>query len=93
MNNPVDLGNLSNLISSLVGARGNDAGKFSFHATPDLSKDIQLGQIVKGRVLRQVGNNQYTAEINGRERVVDSSVPLSSDEIIYGRVVGVGKIS
>ena len=52
--------------------------------------EFSLGQIIKGRVLRHYEGGRYLMSLEGRERVVDSSVPLQTGEIIRGRVVAVG---
>jgi plasmid stability protein len=55
--------------------------------------ELSLGQIVKARVLRHYdegGGGRYLVSLEGRERVVDSSVPLKTGEIIRGRVVALG---
>jgi hypothetical protein len=52
--------------------------------------ELSLGQIIKGRVLRHYEGGRYLMSLEGRERVVDSSVPLKAGEIIRGRVVAIG---
>jgi hypothetical protein len=55
--------------------------------------ELSLGQIVKARVLRHYdegGGGRYLVSLEGRERVVDSSVPLKTGEIVRGRVVALG---
>lgn len=52
---------------------------------------LTIGQIIKGRVLRHFGDNRYLVDFNGREHVVDSAVPLRTNDLIRGRVVGLGE--
>jgi len=52
--------------------------------------ELSLGQIIKGRVLRHYEGGRYLMSLEGRERVVDSNVPLQTGEIIRGRVVAIG---
>jgi hypothetical protein len=52
--------------------------------------ELGLGQIVKARVLRHFEGGRYLVSLDGRERVVDSSVPLKTGELIRGKVVAVG---
>jgi hypothetical protein len=52
--------------------------------------ELSLGQIVKARVLRHYEGERYLVSLDGRERVVDSSVPLKTGELIRGKVVAVG---
>ena len=51
---------------------------------------LNMGQILKGKVLRHYEGSRYGVEFGGQERVVDSTVPLRTNEILYGRVVGLG---
>jgi hypothetical protein len=50
---------------------------------------LVTGQTLKGRIMRQYAEGQYGVYLGGRERVVDSSVPLSVGELLHGKVVGV----
>jgi len=52
--------------------------------------ELSLGQIIKGRVLRHYEGGRYLMSLEGRERTVDSSIPLKTGEIIRGRVVAIG---
>jgi hypothetical protein len=63
---------------------------FSFRNDASFDKTLNLGQVIKGKVLRQYDGNHYSVNFNGQEKVVDSAVPLKTGELIYGRVVGLG---
>lgn len=52
---------------------------------------LTIGQIIKGRVLLAYGNNRYVVAFDGRERVVDSTVPLKTGEVVQGRVLAIGE--
>lgn len=54
---------------------------------------VTVGQILKGRIMRSYGEDRYGVYIAGQERVVDSAVPLSVGDVLYGRVVGVSERS
>jgi hypothetical protein len=56
----------------------------------DFSRTLTQGQILKGRVLRHFEGNRYLVDFSGHEKVVDSAVPLQTDEVLFGRVIGVG---
>lgn len=62
-----------------------------FQGDADFSARLTLGQIIKGRVLRSYEGQRYAVEFDGQRRTVDSSVPLSTGEIIHGRVIGLGE--
>ena len=55
---------------------------------PAFSKSLELGQVLKGKVLRHYEGSTYGINFNGQEKVVDSAVPLKTGELIYGRVIG-----
>ncbi|MFL6570755.1 MAG: hypothetical protein ACJ8G4_03290, partial [Burkholderiales bacterium] len=56
----------------------------------ELPSALSLGQIVKARVLKHYEGGRYLVSLEGRERVVDSSVPLSTGDLVRGRVVALG---
>jgi hypothetical protein len=56
----------------------------------ELPSALSLGQIVKARVLKHYEGGRYLVSLEGRERVVDSSVPLSTGELVRGRIIAVG---
>ena len=64
--------------------------QFSLPTPGDFPNELTLGQIIKGRVLRQYDESRYLVAFGGREEVVDSAIPLKTNEILYGRVIGLG---
>jgi hypothetical protein len=56
----------------------------------ELPSALSLGQIVKARVLKHYEGGRYLVSLEGRERVVDSSVPLTTGELVRGRVIALG---
>lgn len=76
------------IANALDAALRGAAGKLSFGG--DFPSTLTIGQIIKGRVLRQYDGHRYLVEFSGQEKVVDSSIPLKTDEVIQGRVVGLG---
>ena len=68
----------------------NKASRLSF-AGGDLGEMFNLGQVLKGKVLRQYEGGRYLVNFDGQERVVDSAIPFRSGEILHGRVVAVGE--
>lgn len=73
-----------------LGPQSGAAGNLSIPGGDDFAGKLQLGQIIKGRVLRHYEGTCYGVDFNGREKVVDSGVPLQTGEILYGKVVGLG---
>ena len=63
--------------------------RISFPAEFVLGKTFRLGQVIEGRVLRHHEGSRYSMDVSGRERIVDSSVPLKPGEEIRGRIVGI----
>ncbi len=70
-------------------ARG--ASSISFPGDGDFASKLTLGQIIKGRVLRSYEGSRHLVDFAGQQKVVDSAVPLRPDEVIYGRVIGLGE--
>lgn len=66
-------------------------GRFSLPGAAEFASELNMGQIIKGKVLRQYeGGGRYLVNFDGRERVVDSGIPLTTGELIHGRVIGLG---
>jgi hypothetical protein len=66
-------------------------GKFYMPGASEFSGGLNLGEIIKGKVLRQYEGNRYLVSFDGgHERVVDSGVPLTTGELIHGRVIALG---
>jgi len=57
----------------------------------DFSQTLNIGQIIEGKVLRQFDDTRYSVTFGDHERVVDSSIPLSAGDVLYGRVIGLGE--
>ena len=55
---------------------------------PSFAGSLRLGDVVSGKVLRHFDGSRYLMHIGGEERVVDSATALRTDEIVYGRVIG-----
>ena len=66
------------------------AGKFFLPGSSSFADTLSIGQIIQGRVLRGFDENRYLVAFGSDERVVDSAIPLTAGEILYGRVVGLG---
>jgi Flagellar hook-length control protein FliK len=56
-----------------------------------LASTLTLGQIIKARVLRSYEGQRYLADLDGHERVVDSTLALRPGETFHGRVVALGE--
>jgi hypothetical protein len=57
----------------------------------DVDHAFNLGQVLKGKVLRQYEGGRYLVNFDGRERIVDSAIPFRTGEILHGRVVAFGE--
>lgn len=78
-------------VSSVNASPNAGSGHTLTLRTPgDFSHTLTQGQILKGRVLRHVEGTSYIVDFSGREKVVDSAIPLKTDEVLFGRVIGVG---
>lgn len=72
--------------------RASGGGKFFLPGAADFAEGLNLGQIIKGKVMRQFegGSGRYLVNFDGNERVVDSVLPLTTGELLHGRVIGLG---
>jgi hypothetical protein len=79
-------------IGAGVGLTGaaTTGGKFFLPGASAFADTLSVGQIIQGRVLRGYDDNRYLVAFGDNERIVDSSIPLTTGEILYGRVVGLG---
>jgi hypothetical protein len=63
----------------------------SFSGGSGFSDNLTVGQVLKGRVLRHYEGNRYLVDFGGEQKVVDSVVPLRTQELISGKVIAVGE--
>lgn len=77
--------------SSLQAALKATGANFYLPGGSDFAGNLQLGQIIKGKVLRHFEGNRYLVSFHGQEKVVDSAMSLRTDEIIHGRVIALGE--
>ena len=56
-------------------------------------QSVTDGQILKGRILRHYGEGRYGIDFSGKERVVDSAIPLTVGELLSGKVIGISENS
>lgn len=67
------------------------SGRLYLPGAGEFADKLTVGQVIKGRVLRHYEGNRYLVGFDGQERVVDSVVPLKTDELIQGRVLAIGE--
>jgi hypothetical protein len=81
---------ISGISSGLTPALQGGGGRLFLPGAAEFADKLTIGQILKGRVLRQYDSNRYLVDFGGDSRVVDSAIPLSTGELLHGRVVGLG---
>lgn len=69
----------------------NKSGSLFISSGDDFSRELTLGQIIKGKVLRSFEGGRYEVDFSGQKKTVDSSIPLKPGELINGRVISVGE--
>jgi len=79
---------IDNISQSLQQALAKLTHQLTIKGEGDFAKTLNLGQIIKGKVLRHYEGSRYLVSFNGQEKVVDSAIPLKTNELIYGRVIG-----
>ena len=82
--------NISPTVAALPQQNVSTEPKFALPDSREFASGLTIGQIIKGRVLLQYEDSRYLVAFDGRERVVDSSVPLETGEILRGRVIATG---
>ena len=63
------------------GSRAPDAGLEKFRAT------LKVGDLVSGRVLRQVTGNRFLVAFDGLDLVVETNIRLSPQDNVQGRIL------
>lgn len=80
---------ISQVNAGLV-ANTQSLNRFFMPGAKEFAGSLNVGQILKGKVLRHYDGNRYLVNFDGQERVVDSSLPLRTGELLHGRVVAIG---
>ena len=81
---------ISGISSGLTTTLQGSGGRLFLPGAAEFADKLTVGQILKGRVLRHYDNNRYLVDFGGDSRVVDSAIPLSTGELLHGRVIGLG---
>jgi hypothetical protein len=66
------------------------SGRFFLPGASAFADTLNIGQIIQGRVLRGFEDSRYLVAFGNDERVVESATPLTTGDILHGRVVGIG---
>lgn len=80
---------IDQIMQSLQQTLARSEASLTIQGDSEFNKTLNLGQIIKGKVLRHYDGGKYLVSFNGQEKVVDSAIPLRTNDIIYGRIVGV----
>jgi hypothetical protein len=86
---PISLTGPAELLNQLLG--NNNQQNFSIVPSGKLRAGIELNQLLTGKVEQDLGQGKYAVQIRGESLVVESKSPLKANDIIHGRVVGVGE--
>jgi hypothetical protein len=81
---------VSSVSAELSAASLAASGRFFLPGASAFADTLNIGQIIQGKVLRSYGSNRYLVAFGGDERVVESSTPLTTGELLHGRVVALG---
>jgi len=76
-------------VNAGVTAGTQSTNRFFMPGAKEFAGSLNLGQILKGKVLRQYDGNRYLVNFDGQDRVVDSAIPLRTGELLHGRVVAI----
>ncbi len=67
------------------------SGGWSVEGDASFNRTLTIGQILKARIMRHYEGGRYLAEIDGQQKVVDSTIPLRVGEQVRGRVTALGE--
>lgn len=81
---------ISSISGGLTPTLQGSGGRLFLPGAAEFADKLTMGQILKGKVLRQYEGNRYLVDFGGDSRVVDSAIPLTTGELLHGRVVGLG---
>ncbi|MES9989988.1 MAG: flagellar hook-length control protein FliK [Candidatus Thiodiazotropha endolucinida] len=73
-------------ISHLVQGTLTKSAGWYVEGDASFTRTLTIGQILKAKILRHYEGGRYLAEINGQQKVVDSTIPLRVGEMVHGRV-------
>jgi Flagellar hook-length control protein FliK len=82
---------IQSISAGLTPLSPSTSGRLYLPGAGEFADKLTVGQVIKGRVLRHYEGNRYLVGFDGHERVVDSVVPLKTDELIQGRVLAIGE--
>ncbi|MES9938932.1 MAG: flagellar hook-length control protein FliK [Candidatus Thiodiazotropha sp. 6PLUC2] len=79
-----------NQVASIVQGVITKGGGIFVEGDASFTRTLTIGQILKARIMRHYEGGRYLAEIDGRQKVVDSAIPLRIGEVVHGRVTALG---
>lgn len=79
---------IQNLINTIT---GNQSQSMFLTPSQSLREGLQVGKVVSGTVNSKLSGNKYLVQFAKDSLVLESMVPLKANEIIHGRVIGVGE--
>lgn len=82
--------NVTNIMQALNDSSGKANHSLFIQNENSFRDTLTLGQVIKGKILRQYDGGKYLVDFSGEKKVVDSAIPLKIKDIITGRVVGLG---
>lgn len=83
----MNIDHLTNLVQASVKGLSNN---FLIPGKDAFTENLKIGQVVKGEVNQALGEGRYLVNFKGIEKVIESTLPFSKGDILYGRVIGVG---
>lgn len=82
---------IQNIIGSLGQGPSVKGHGLVVETEPAFAGTLRMGQVIKGKVMRHMEGTRYGVLYDGQERVVDSTVPLRTGEVIHGKVVALNE--
>jgi hypothetical protein len=79
---------INNIINAGNSGNTGAGSAMQFDADSAFSGKLHIGEMLQGKVTQRFDGNRYAVNFGGTEKIVDSAIPLTSGELIHGRVVG-----
>ena len=79
---------VDNVINTGLLGNARTGHALQFDADGAFDGRLRIGEILQGKVTQHFDGSRYAVNFGGTEKIVDSALPLTRGELLYGRVIG-----
>jgi len=65
--------------------------KVSLLGNNEFTNSLKHGQMLQGQISKDLGQGRYLVTLSGKDVIAETSIPFSKNDLLYGRVVGIGE--